>query len=163
MNKCVTILIGYGFTEAESIRVINKAFDEKNPNYREIGFSVQIEFEHFGQEFELKRRHVFVGTDLKGAEEVSLRINSGNYVSGGKIKEQVEGVLSEDLSQFFLFDGEVLDRFEEMRTQDQQAKFVKQQIESTLGIPKIKQAASWIEDKVQEQLKLLKKTLLIPP
>lgn len=28
LNKCVTILIGYGFTETESIRVINKAFDE---------------------------------------------------------------------------------------------------------------------------------------
>jgi DNA sulfur modification protein DndD len=134
-----------------------EAFEERNPKYRETSFSVQIEFEHLGQEFELKRKHLFVGTDLKGSEDVSLRIGNGNYVSGGKIKELVEGVLSEDLSQFFLFDGEVLDRFEEMRTQDQQAKFVKQQIESTLGIPKLKHATSWVEEKVQEQLKLLKK------
>jgi DNA sulfur modification protein DndD len=132
--------------------------DQRSPQYREVKFSVQLEFEHLGQSYELKRHHVFVGSDVRGSEDVSLRIGDGNYVSGGKIKEVVEGVLSEELSQFFLFDGEVLDRFEEMRTQDQQAKFVKQQIESTLGIPKLKQAQAWVDQKVDEQFRLLKKS-----
>lgn len=135
-----------------------ESIDQRNPQYREAKFSIQLNFSHLGQTYELKRVHTFVGADLKGTEEVSLRIDNGNYVSGGKIAEIVEGVLSEELSQFFLFDGEVLDRFEEMRTQELQAKFVKQQIESTLGIPKLKQALEWVNQKRDEQFKLLRKS-----
>jgi len=134
-----------------------ESHDQRNPQYREAKFSVQLDFEHLERSYELRRSHTFVGNDHRGSEHVSLRIGDGNFEKGGKIKEIVEGVLSEELSQFFLFDGEVLDRFEEMRTQDQQAKFVKQQIESTLGIPKLKQGTYWVEQKVDEQLKLRRK------
>jgi len=132
--------------------------DERNPQYRSAHLAVQVEFEHLGEHYELKRSHKFKGSDYRGEQEVSLRIGDGNYVSGAKIDEIVQSILPRELSQFFLFDGEVLDRFEEMRTQDQQAKFIKQQIESTLGIPKLKQAIQWIETKKDEQVKILKKS-----
>lgn len=135
-----------------------ESVDERNPQYKSVHLAVQLEFEHLGERYELKRSHKFNGRDYRGEQEVALRIGDGNYASGAKIDEIVQSVLPRELSQFFLFDGEVLDRFEEMRTQDQQAKFIKQQIESTLGIPKIKQAIQWIETKKDEQVKILKKS-----
>jgi len=78
-----------------------ESHDQRNPQYREAKFSVQLDFEHLERSYELRRSHTFVGNDHRGSEHVSLRIGDGNFEKGGKIKEIVEGVLSEELSQFF--------------------------------------------------------------
>jgi len=66
----------------------------------------------------------------------SLKID-GRVIDGGKVASEISSVIPEQISQFMLFDGELLKNFENLVVAEgsAQATGIKNAIETTLGIP----------------------------
>jgi DNA sulfur modification protein DndD len=74
--------------------------------------------------------------------EVYLSINS-NLQMGDRVEEIINGVLPEEISRFFLFDGELLQEYEELLIEgSDQGKKIKMAIEQAMGVPYISYASS---------------------
>lgn len=69
--------------------------------------------------------------------EVFLSINN-NRQMGDKVEEIINQVLPEEISRFFLFDGELLQEYEQLLIEDSdQGKKIKMAIEQAMGVPYI--------------------------
>ena len=112
----------------------------------ETKLSVSLTFQVDSSTFELFRQLDFSGA-LPVANK-SLKIQ-GRMIDGGKIDSEIENILPEQISQFMLFDGELLRNFENLvvAVGSSQATGIKNAIEETLGIPILRRA--------YEQAKLL--------
>lgn len=74
--------------------------------------------------------------------EVYLSINN-NLQMGDKVDEIINGVVPEEISRFFLFDGELLQEYEELLIEgSEQGKKIKMAIEQAMGVPCITNASS---------------------
>jgi DNA sulfur modification protein DndD len=103
--------------------------------------SVSLLFEHEGKSYELNRNieklanvpHPSNHSDFK--ELIGLRIN-GAPIDGDSINNEINQVMPKDISQFFLFDGELLQEYEKlMEEENAQGEKIKEDIESILGVP----------------------------
>jgi DNA sulfur modification protein DndD len=118
----------------------------------EFDVFVELEFEDQGIKSILKRwmkvkendlEDTRIQTILKG---VDLRPNNGNPVAEKDIPEQISRMLHKDISDFFLFDGETLTRFEQrLRSADTSAALVRTSIEKVLGLPALQLLSRDIE------------------
>jgi DNA sulfur modification protein DndD len=104
--------------------------------------SVEIEFEDQGINSVLKRWMKVRENDLEDtrieiiSRGVDLRPNNGNPIAEKDIPEQISRMLHKDISDFFLFDGETLTRFEQrLRSAETSAALVRTSIEKVLGLP----------------------------
>jgi len=115
-----------------------------NSEARESGdykLSVLLTFEADGDEYELSRTAEpddMVSrprSDHQFRSEVLLRKN-GQIVRADEIENHINRFIPEQISRFYLFDGELLDEYENLLTEDSsQAKLIKQAIEQILGVP----------------------------
>jgi len=124
------------------------ARDKKEP----FDVSVEIEFEDQGLKSVLKRWIKVKENDLEDirietlSKGVDLRPNNGNPVAEKDIPEQISRMLHKDISDFFLFDGETLTRFEQrLRSADTSAALVRTSIEKVLGLPALQLLSRDIE------------------
>ena len=70
------------------------------------------------------------------ATTVALKPTHGNPVPERDISEAIARTLHSDIADFFLFDGEMLTRFEEsLRSDSTRSQTVKRSIERVLGLP----------------------------
>ena len=107
----------------------------------ETQFGVSLKFRHSGTEYVLHRSGVASGDTP--ASVVTTRQSADLIPAGGHpfpaagIPEVIDGILSHEISDFFLFDGEMLNRFEErLREESNTAQgFVREQVERALGLP----------------------------
>ena len=99
---------------------------------------VEIRFTHDGTEYELKRqmqstRKPVEDSDFKIVK--TLRVG-GHFVGEQEVEDYIAGVLHKDISDFFLFDGEMLSRYEDLLADDRRsATVIKRSIEQILGLP----------------------------
>ena len=114
---------------------------------------VEIEFEDQGMKSTLKRWMNVRENDLEDhrietiSKGVDLRPNNGNPVAEKDIPEQISRMLHKDISDFFLFDGETLTRFEQrLRSADTSAALVRTSIEKVLGLPALQLLSRDIEN-----------------
>ena len=124
------------------------ARDRKDP----FEVSVELEFEDQGVISVLKRwikvrdsetDDTRIETLSKG---VDLRPNNGNPIAEKDIPEQISRMLHKEISDFFLFDGETLNRFEQrLRSADTSAVLVRTSIEKVLGLPALQLLSKDIE------------------
>lgn len=124
------------------------ARDRKEP----FDVFVEIEFEDQGVKSVLKRWMKVKENDLEEirietiSKGVDLRPNNGNPVAEKDIPEQISRMLHKDISDFFLFDGETLTRFEQrLRSADTSAALVRTSIEKVLGLPALQLLSRDIE------------------
>lgn len=110
-------------------------------------FGVSLRFSHRGSEFALHRSGHASG---ENADKIVVRDLSVDLIPVGghpyperSIPEVIDGILSHEISDFFLFDGEMLNRFEErLRAESNAAQgFVRDQVERALGLPFMSQLA----------------------
>lgn len=128
-------------TEISASQLINiEALNEGDSQLR-----VKLEMTVDGNEYELNRELIF--EDSKPSNSKSLRVN-GRFVEGGKIEQIVEYILPKQISQFMLFDGELLKNFENLvvSTGSNQAKGIKNSIEQALGMPTLHKANEEIKN-----------------
>lgn len=123
--------------------------DFANYDLRDAGepfeYGAKLRFEWRGKEIELER--LLTGLpdgDLTGAKLKVVRQPARMKVIGGDpfperdIDEQVQRILHPEISDFFLFDGEMLARFEERLRGDTSSSFVRTRIEMALGVPALR-------------------------
>jgi len=100
---------------------------------------VTLEFSHHGQTFVLERQaQAEAGEPLDDGDfriVTQLRVD-GQYKAQQDIKGIIDSVLHRDISDFFLFDGEMLGRYEELLHDDARAaSVIRDSIEQILGLP----------------------------
>lgn len=116
---------------------------------------VNVTFTHFDRSYELVRhasRHKAVGTPQKPEDFVvqSTLRQDGEYVRGDKVQHLINQIVPEQISRFFLFDGELLQEYEALLADEsEQGKKIKEAIEQVLGVPSLVQG--------KEDLRVLRK------
>lgn len=113
-------------------------------------FSVKLNIESQGKKYEILRSAVVDNETAK----TSLILREDNRVQdGGDISDaKIEGLVPKQISQFLLFDGELLNEFEQLVVDEggPQASAIKTNIEKALGLPVLQRA--------KEELSLLQKS-----
>lgn len=109
----------------------------------QYNLAVALEFEHAGLRYHLERHaqaERLPSDDRDFTFRCSLRKN-GSFEAEGTIERSVNEILHPQISRFFLFDGEMLNEYEELlRDQYRRTLIVKQSIEQILGLPSIQRA-----------------------
>lgn len=102
---------------------------------------VSIQFEADGHQYDLRRRATKKNLRIKLErpedleEEVGLQ-RDGLALPGHKIESEINRFVPEQVSRFFLFDGELLQEYEELLIEgSDQGKRIKEAIEQVLGVP----------------------------
>ena len=117
----------------------NSAYDEKDYN-----FEVSIDFEHENSKYQLIR-------SVKASEKIeypqddshfsmsSFLTKDGNVLgSSSEIVHQISLIAPEDVSRFFLFDGELLNEYSQLlEKQSDVGEAIKKSIEQILGVPSL--------------------------
>ena len=103
--------------------------------------SVRLEFDHDGFRYDLRRsiglkESVYAPkNDNDFAQNVYLK-KEGEPLSPNQIKHELNQIIPEDVSRFFLFDGELLQEYEVLlQEQTHAGKLIKESIEKILGVP----------------------------
>lgn len=123
-------------------RLIHSLSNRERATAGKFGFSVTLEFDFDGQAFELYRGHEAI---------VPAPTHDGDYRSevllrrGGSVLNQQEQdrllaqIFPEDISRFFLFDGELLQEYEELIINESEVgPQISNAIERILGVPILK-------------------------
>lgn len=103
--------------------------------------SIALKFSDGANEYELqrhieKKEHVSQPkSDGDFKESIWLRLN-GAPISGDTVENTINQVVPEEISRFFLFDGELLQEYENLLVENsEQGEKIKEHIEQALGVP----------------------------
>jgi len=103
--------------------------------------SITLKFSHNDKLYELRRQitkkeHISKPrSDSDFEESVGLRVD-GEVLTADKIVNEVNQVIPEEISRFFLFDGELLQEYENLLIEEsEQGEKIKEHIEQALGVP----------------------------
>lgn len=97
-------------------------------------FSVEMTLRD-GQDEYLLRRRQFISAAGPTSSQIYMERNS-QPLTAGERERMIQQLLSESVSQFFLFDGEQLQRYEALLSQEETAgQLIRQSIERILGLP----------------------------
>jgi DNA sulfur modification protein DndD len=116
---------------------------------RTYNMSVVLEFEHEGILYEMERH---AQSDRRPTNDRELQIipnlKKGNHLQATEsIRDIIGGILHEDISRFFLFDGEMLNEYEDLlNASDNGSQLVRRSIEEILGLPALQRAAKDLEE-----------------
>ncbi len=108
-------------------------------------------------EYALTRTAMFNANSKKIVQEATLRVNGQNPVTQETIASIVNKFMAEEISHFFIFDGETQQEFDNMSNNEGGAQFIRSEIEKTLSIPVLDDAISWLSDKESKEAKILAK------
>lgn len=104
---------------------------------------VHIEFEANGHSYDLRRRaekRATVGTPSRPEDfqcQVYLR-KDGMPIQGDLVEAEINGIVPQQVSRFFLFDGELLGEYEMLLVEgSDQGRQIKEAIEQVLGVPSL--------------------------
>jgi DNA sulfur modification protein DndD len=105
------------------------------------GFKVVLEFEHEASSYELTREHrprlgiTIPQSDFDYQQDCFLR-KDGDVLSPDARDAAIARIMPETVSRFFLFDGELLQQYEELlHNESDMGRSIKDAIERILGVP----------------------------
>jgi DNA sulfur modification protein DndD len=102
---------------------------------------VFIRFEAGGQMYDLRRtatRRAHVTVPMRSEDFIieTLLSRDGMVISGDQVEVEINQFTPEKISRFFLFDGELLQEYEELLIEgSEQGRQIKEAIEQVLGVP----------------------------
>ena len=120
-------------------------------------FGVRLRMSHNGSELNLHRsgeaEENSANRIIVSRPSTTLIPNDGHPYPESAIPEAISGILNRDISEFFLFDGEMLNRFEERLREEKSASqgFVRSQVERALGLPFLRMFADDL-DAIQTEI-----------
>jgi len=157
----------YGNAKARNGRAIPR-LDLVNSNEAAAGnwtVSVSLKFFAFGHDYDLRRtldrrRAIITPRSAADFEESLVLSKSGEIVRRDLIEHEINQVIPEQISRFFLFDGELLQEYETLLDdQSAQGRRIKEAIEKVLGVPALIRAREHLEMLVREAQKRQSKEL----
>ncbi|MBK8015246.1 MAG: AAA family ATPase [Betaproteobacteria bacterium] len=104
-------------------------------------FEVHIDFEANGTQYDLRRRtekraSIALPTRADDFQTQVLLRKDGIPVQGDLVEAEINAVSPEQVSRFFLFDGELLQEYEALLIENSdQGRQIKEAIEQVLGVP----------------------------
>jgi DNA sulfur modification protein DndD len=123
----------------------------------ESSLEVSIDFVTDGSIYHLTRRASFFGNGDRVKVETDLRVDATVWATND-IDSEIGRVLHPQISEFFLFDAELLQRFYERLATERERALIKESIEAVLGIPALQLAQRDVQelanDALQRQAKL---------
>jgi DNA sulfur modification protein DndD len=117
--------------------ILNKDAATEN----EWTFEVHVEFDANGHVYDLRRRADKRSTVMvpQRAEDFQTQVHlkkDGMPVQGDLVESEINAVAPEQVSRFFLFDGELLQEYETLLIEgSEQGRQIKEAIEEVLGVP----------------------------
>lgn len=147
-----------GKTPAESARSLSNSMNRPARANGESEMEVAIEFSANGHKYHLTRTAKFDGGPAPRVT-ADLRIDS-SVVQQQAVDAEIGRLLHPQISEFFLFDGELLRDFYDRLNSDRERDLLRSSIESVLGIPALQLASRDIrvmrDDVMARQTKQLK-------
>lgn len=139
-----------------------------------FGFEIELLMAHAEGKYKLTRTCkartgiVLPTSDDDYVQQVFLALN-GNILGPEEAKAHLSRIMPEQVSRFFLFDGELLQEYEELLyTESESAQKIKSSIEKILGVPILTSARAHLGDLLKEaqtaeskQAQKLEKTQII--
>jgi len=128
-----------------------------------FGFEVQLEFLHEGKEHKLTRtcRPKQGITTPQGDEDYALEYFlecDGNVFGPQQAEAELKRILPEQISRFFLFDGELLQEYEDLLSNESDmGRRISEAIERILGVPVLTAARATLlrlKDKSEQKVAL---------
>jgi DNA sulfur modification protein DndD len=107
---------------------------------------VRLNFTHNGDKYELMRNMSFPNGLSDSPEENRYLKKNGSQLSPQSIDKEIASIMSYDVSRFFLFDGELLDQYEDLLdSKGESVEKIKHDIEKILGIPAVIEASKSLD------------------
>ena len=134
-------LYGKAFSRHKAIIGLDKIINFEALQEGESEFSVEISFEAGNHTYELirsakKKSHVARPENSSDYEECVYLKRDGVAIAGNKIEPEINLYAPEQVSRFFLFDGELLQEYEMLLEEGSATgEAIKAAIEQVLGVP----------------------------
>jgi DNA sulfur modification protein DndD len=122
----------------------------------EYGFKVNLCMENDGKEYKLTRQYrvrhgITKPTKNDDYEHLVFLSEDGAMLSGEAIDHLLKIIMPEEVARFFLFDGELLEEYEELiRDGSDDGAKIKDSIERILGVPVLANSATDAESVLDE-------------
>ncbi len=134
-------MYGKAYSRHKALIGLEKIFNIEAVNEGDTEFSVEISFEAGGNTYELTRiakKHQFIAKPERDSDfdvHVFLKKN-GDALPGYQIESEINLYAPEQVSRFFLFDGELLQEYEMLLDEgNSKGQEIKDSIEQVLGVP----------------------------
>lgn len=122
--------------EREPRELANRAHHSQNSVAE---FKTVLEFEHDGREYKLTRRF----SDVDDPKHVTVLEREGTPLPDSHAVRELSRIAPESLSQFFLFDGELLRQYEDLRDADvDSGRRMREEVDRLLGVRALENAIS---------------------
>lgn len=127
-----------GATQVALHQIGNWETAKENGKY---GFKVVLEFEHEGSNYQITREYRLRSGVTTPQTDIDYQENSflqkdGIVLGPDQGKSELARIMPETVSRFFLFDGELLQQYEELlRNESDMGRNIKEAIERILGVP----------------------------
>ncbi|MDM5225005.1 AAA family ATPase [Cytobacillus sp. NJ13] len=148
-------VIGRGSKEIS----LHKISNSENASEGKYGFKVTLTFSYNNEDYELVRECKLRNeveipqSDMDYSEENFLRKN-GTVLSPEDKENHLARIMPESVSRFFLFDGELLDEYEELLSDDStMGQKIRESIERILGVPILTNARGDVRELLQNAQK----------
>lgn len=123
------------------------------------GFKVILSFSYSDTPYELTREcKLRTGVSKPQSDSDYIQshflVRNGNALGPGEAETELSRIMPESVSRFFLFDGELLQQYEELlRDETDMGRQIKEAIERILGVPILTQARSNVRRLYEEAQK----------
>ncbi|MCX5729629.1 MAG: AAA family ATPase, partial [Nitrospirae bacterium] len=146
LNAIRYALFGKAISRGETVIALHRIGNWETAAEGQFGFKVILEFDHDDQFYELTRecrprQGVATPTASVDYQEEYYLKRGSNVLGVEEAKLELVRVMPESVSRFFLFDGELLQQYEELlRSESTMGEKIKHAIERILGVPVIENA-----------------------
>ncbi len=142
LNAIRYALFGKVITRGENRAMLHQIGNWETATEKgKYGFKVVLDFEHEGRKYQLTREHrprpdiKTPQTDIDYQQDYFLR-RDGTVLGPDARDSELARIMPETVSRFFLFDGELLQQYEELlRNESDMGRNIKEAIERILGVP----------------------------
>ncbi len=141
LNAIRYALFGTVLTRREARLTFANIENWENAREGKHGFKVILSFSHDGAAYELTRecrvrRDVATPQSDSDYEQLCFLQRNGSALGPDDAKDELVRIMPESVSRFFLFDGELLQQYEELlRDESEMGQRIKEAIERILGVP----------------------------
>jgi len=137
LNSLRWCLYGKALNRQKEVMETKKLINSEAFSDGDRHVSVELDFQADNDEYFIKREIDFVEGKNQFPKVSILMKKNNDVIPGGKVEDIIDYLMPEQLSRFFLFDGELLREYEDLVVAEgsTQATKIKQSIEKNLGLP----------------------------